>query len=92
MSIAASGTGGQTSPAERKTLMRHVNAKAPENRKSPLDRTVKSCEGAFIVWGGIQMAGLSMLPLSSVSARKLFALAASKVIPPRLWSDFASER
>ncbi len=29
------------------------------------------------------MAGLSMLPSSSVSVRKLFALAASKVIPPR---------
>lgn len=31
----------------QKALLRHGNAICAENRKSPLDRTVKSCEGAF---------------------------------------------
>ena len=41
---------GRRPPKCKKRSCAPVNAKAPENRKSPLDRTVKSCEGAFIVW------------------------------------------
>ena len=44
-------------PEPQKAPQRPVNAKAPENRKSPLDRTVKSCEGAFIVWAVFKWRG-----------------------------------
>ena len=38
---------GRRPPKCEKRSCALVNAKALENRKSPLDRTVKSCEGAF---------------------------------------------
>ena len=76
----------------RKTLLRPRKRESAEKQKKPPRQDGKILRGGFHCVGGIQMAGLSMLPSSSVSVRKLFALAASKVIPPRLWSDFASER
>ena len=76
----------------RKTLLRPRKRESAGKQKKPPRQDGKILRGGFRCAGGIQMAGLSMLPSASVSVRKLFALAASKVIPPRLWSDFASER
>ena len=48
---------GRRPPKCEKRSYAPVNAKAPENRKSPLDRTVKSCEGAFVVWAVFRWRG-----------------------------------